>query len=157
MTRCFQPLLALDLTMGLGSFPRERASVVQSFDAPPTKSFNGQTRRKPEGLLATHCPNLNLVCSEWKTSISKRLRKRFDSNYLPTAFTAVHTQKSWRKLGKSSIANRGRRRRTKAPAAFWCGGILRHQVALPVFVDRQRNALTEPKIRYPAALDSHLR
>ena len=54
MTRRFQPLLALDLTIGLGSFPRERASVVQSFDgAPHAKSFDGQARRRPDGLPAT--------------------------------------------------------------------------------------------------------
>src|ERR1700724_3741523 len=81
MTRCFQTLLALDLTIGLGSFPRERASVVQSFyGAPHAKSFNGQARRKP-------VPARNVLSHAGSrlqrndTSISKRLRKRFDNEY----------------------------------------------------------------------------
>jgi hypothetical protein len=47
MTPRFQTLLTLDLTIGLGSFPRERASVVQSFDARHAKSSMGRRVGRP--------------------------------------------------------------------------------------------------------------
>jgi len=89
MTRRFQTLLALDLTIGLGSFPRERASVVQSFDGAPRQIPQWAGASEDRWSVRDVLSHRGDLVQQNHTNTSKRLRNRFDGGFFSMlAFTS---------------------------------------------------------------------
>jgi len=103
MARRFQPLLAPDPTMGLGSFPRDRASVVRSLNPRHTRNSSGRKRVGSPMACSQRLLLAGSYLQRKDITISKRLRNRFDTGKLNSVPGLLPLQGNPEVIGEVSL------------------------------------------------------